>query len=295
MRRHSIARRFAPLLLAVLSAPWLQAQAPAPAESPSPGPPAQQASAAIPAPQPPEVIPLHRYRIEAGSFDNVVSNGFGHWFGGTLSFSANPSDRIGFWTSFTSQNRPGETEHNAGAGTLINWTPWFYTNLGVSGFGPDDPAAFFPRFRYDATANLKLPPSGLILFGGITRLYYGRPSNLRIIHAGAILYAGQWVFQGGVDFNNSRPGEHKSTAGNGAVQFGQEGRYWLGLRGGGGREAWQTLTRDPQTVEFRGYSGSVFFRKWLTSSFGMDVSYSYYLKRTAYRIHGTELKFFFEF
>ena len=168
--------------------------------------------------------------------------------------------------------------------------------MALSGGGPDDPAAFFPRVRYDATANVKIPRvPGLILNGGITRLYFGTPNSGRFLRSGAVYYWKRFVFQGTVYFNNSRPGDLKSKSGSGAVQYGQEGRYWLGLAAGGGREAWQTLALTPQDAEFSSYSASVFLRKWLAPSYGFAASYGYTVKRAAYRIHGLEFKFFLDF
>ncbi|MBI4463182.1 MAG: YaiO family outer membrane beta-barrel protein [Acidobacteria bacterium] len=256
--------------------------APLPSETPDP-------------PSPSEPI-ARRFRMEITSFDNAVSNGFGQWWGSGLHLSYRPSAR---WTASGQlfwQHRPGQSERLFGIGTLVHWTPWFSTDLAVSGGGPDKPEAFFPQLRYDLTANLKLPPlPGLILTGGLTRLYFGTPNNGRVTRFGAIYYWDRFVFQGTLYFNNARPGNRKSKSVSGAVQYGQEGRYWAGWVAGGGREAWQTLSLTPQDVEFSSYSTSLFFRKWLTPSYGVALSYGYSVKRAAYRIHGLEMKFFLDF
>ncbi|MBI4460035.1 MAG: YaiO family outer membrane beta-barrel protein, partial [Acidobacteria bacterium] len=111
--------------------------------------------------------PRRGYHLEFGSFDSVVNNGFGHWWGGDLQLSYKPSGRMVVSGQLLSQSRPGETEQFLGVGALVNWSKWFYTNSSVSGGGPDDSAAFFPRLRYDLAAGLKLPTvPGLILTGG---------------------------------------------------------------------------------------------------------------------------------
>ena len=239
---------------------------------------------------------VRRFRLEARGFDNIVSNDFGHWVGTGLNLSYQQSDRLAVSGGLISQRRPGETERLFAVGALVNWSEWFYTNLELSGGGPDNPAAFFPQLRYDATANLKIPPlPGLILTGGLTRLYFGSPVNGRVSRAGAIYYWRNFVFQGSLNFNNVRPGNRKSKSVSGAVQYGREGSYWAGLAAGGGREAWQTLALTPQEVEFSSYSYSVFLRKWLNPSYGIAAAYSYSLKRTAYQINGLEMKFFLDF
>ena len=239
---------------------------------------------------------VRQFRLEAGGFDNIVSNDFGHWAGTSLDLSYQRSDRLAVSGGVTSQRRPGETERLFAFGALVNWSEWFYTNLELSGGGPDNPAAFFPQLRYDATVSLKIPPlPGLILTGGLTRLYFGSPVNGGVSRAGAIYYWKSFVFQGSLNFNNVRPGNRKSKSVSGAVQYGREGSYWAGLAAGGGREAWQTLALTPQEVEFSSYSYSVFLRKWLDPSYGIAAAYSYSLKRTAYQINGLEMKFFLDF
>ena len=239
---------------------------------------------------------VRRFRLEARGFDNIVSNDFGHWVGTGLNLSYQQSDQLAVSGGMISQWRPGETERLFAFGALVNWSEWFYTNLELSGGGPDNPAAFFPQLRYDATANLKIPSlPGLILTGGLTRLYFGSPVNGRVSRAGAIYYWRNFVFQGSLNFNNVRPGNRKSKSVSGAVQYGREGSYWAGLAAGGGREAWQTLALTPQEVEFSSYSYSVFLRKWLNPSYGIAAAYSYSLKRTAYQINGLEMKFFLDF
>jgi len=239
---------------------------------------------------------VRRFRLEATTFDNAVSNGFGQWWGGGLHLSYQPSARWKASSQFYWQNRPGGSERLFAASALVDWSGWFSTDLALSGGGPDDPAAFFPHLRYDLTANLKIPPiPGLILTGGLTRLYFGTPTNGRVARLGSIYYWNRFVFQGTLFFNNSRPGNHKSKSVSGAVQYGQEGHYWAGLVTGGGREAWQTLSLTPQDAEFTSYSASLFLRKWLAPSYGAAFSYHYSVKRAAYRIHGMEMKFFWDF
>ena len=238
----------------------------------------------------------YRYRLEVAGFDNHVSNQFGRWWGGGMSLAANLSERLRLSGQLLSQSRPGETEQLAGLSALVHWSPSLYSNIALSGGGADTPEAFFPRVRYDVTVNWKVPRiPGLILNGGWTRLYFGAPYNGRVLQAGAIYYWRRWVFQQTIFFNNAQPGSLPSKSVQGAVQYGREGGYWLGLTAGGGREAWQSLTLIPQDVEFSSYSTSIFLRKWLTPTSGIVVSYDYAVKRAAYRIHGLGIKFFVDF
>jgi len=236
-----------------------------------------------------------RFHVEGSAFLNSVSNGFGRWWGGGLEFAWTPPSRMMVSGEVISQARPGVVEQLAGLRTLVNWTKWFYTDATISGGGPNDAVAFFPRFRYDATANFKISNSGLVLNAGYTRLYFGPPVSGEVIRAGAIYYWRKFVVQGNGNWNTAHPGNQKSASGTGALQYGREGRYWLGIVAGGGHEAWQTLSLTPQDIQFTSYSGSVFVRKWLSPRSVFAAAYNYSLKRTAYRINGVELKLFVDF
>jgi YaiO family outer membrane protein len=142
---------------------------------------------------------------------------------------------------------------------------------------------------------LKTPLRGFHLTGGWTRLEYGNPVGGRILRAGFLQYAGKVILQGTVNFNNNRPGNRKSVDGIGSIQYGEEGRYWIGTVAGGGREAWQTQGLFPSNVEFDGYHVSPFARFWITRSFGMALRYNYFIKKTAYHSNGAEVRLFWQF
>jgi YaiO family outer membrane protein len=234
-------------------------------------------------------------RIELSQWGRVVSDGFGNWHGGGLHVYLDPSPRFSLAGEAFFERRPGEIEQAGALGATIHLTPWFYTSLSASGGGPDDPNAFFPRYRYDINGTLATPIPGFHLTGGWTRLEYGNPVGGRILRAGFLQYAGKVILQGSVNVNNNRPGNHKSVDGVGSIQVGEEGRYWVGLTAGGGREAWQTQGLFPSSVEFDGYNLSFFTRFWLTRSFGLGLRYNHLTKRDAYRSQGGEFRFFWQF
>jgi len=206
-----------------------------------------------------------------------------------------PTPRLSLMGEAFYEYRPSETEQGGTFGATIHLTPWFYTTLTVSGGGPDDSAAFIPRYRYDVNGTLKTPIAGFLITGGWTRLEYGNPVSGRILRAGFLQYAGKVILQGTVNFNNSRPGNRKSVDGIGSIQIGHEGRYWVGATAGGGTEAWQTQGLFPSNVQFDGYHLSFFTRKWITRSFGVASRYNYSIKRTAFHSNGGEISFFWQF
>src|SRR5450759_1922397 len=103
-----------------------------------------------------------RFRLEGEGFNNAVSNGFGNWWGGGVDVAWRPSAKVMAEGSMVSERRPGtdggdDAESIAALRTLVDWTKWFYTDVTLSGGGKGDPAAFFPRLRYDLAANVKIP------------------------------------------------------------------------------------------------------------------------------------------
>lgn len=239
---------------------------------------------------------FRHFRLEATGFDHMVSNRLGHWWGGGLELSWRAPARATISASIQSEQRPGEEERYGVFRTVVDLSKHVYIDASIGAGGPDSPAAYFPRYRYDWTMNLKVPRvPGLIFFGGATRLQFGTPVRGDILRTGAILYWRRFVFQSNVNMNNSRPGNRRSLSSGGAFQYGQEGRYWMGVSASGGHEAWQTLGLRPQDVDFSSNSASIFGRKWLTPAFGVAGAYNYSLKRTAYHMNGLEFKVFAEF
>jgi len=106
---------------------------------------------------------------------------------------------------------------------------------------------------------------------------------------------GPLILQGTAFFNNVRPGNRESVSGTFAAQYGHEGSYWVGASTGGGKEAWQTQGVVAQNVEFTGYNMSMFARKWITKNFGINATYNYSIRKTAYRYNGFEFRAFWEF
>jgi YaiO family outer membrane protein len=281
--RMAAAAEPAPRELAVLASP--EPSAPAVAE-----PPEQLTQ--LPPPSAPRPF---LGRIEVSQWGSSVSNGFGNWYGGGVHLFLDPIPRVSLLGEVFYEHRPNETEQAGVFGATIHLTRWFYTTLTISGGGPDDSAAFIPRYRYDINGTLATPIHGFMLTGGWTRLQYGNPVSGRILRGGFIQYAGKVILQGTVNFNNTRPGNHKSVDGIGSIQIGREGHYWIGATGGGGTEAWQTIGLFPANVQFDGYNLSFFIRKWITRSFGVVFRYSYFIKHTAYHSNAGEFRFFWQF
>ncbi|MCU1334684.1 MAG: hypothetical protein JWO19_265 [Bryobacterales bacterium] len=240
--------------------------------------------------------PLSPIRVEFGGYSSHVNNGFGTWSGG----EAQLWYRSRYFTpSFTvdRQTRPAGTQWNYTFFSYLNWSKSFYTIQGFSWAPQKDPnAVYFPQRRYDIRGYWKLPPEQKFLIGaGYTRFDLGAAGHGQIFSAGSLYYHGKWVFDANLFINRSQPGDLYSASGLVSAQYGQEGRQWVGVTAGGGRELYQLVGQTPFEVRFMSYSLSTFYRRWLTKHTGVVFSGDYVDKLDAYRRGGGSVRLFFEF
>lgn len=239
---------------------------------------------------------LSPIRLEFGGYSSYVNNGFGNWSGG----QAQLWYRSRFFTpAFTvdRQTRPQGTQWNYAFFSYANWTKSFYTTQGFSWAPQKDPLdVYFPQKRYDIKAYWKLlPEKNFVIDAGFTRFDLGAPGHGQIFSAGSLYYHGKWVVDGNLFINRSQPGNLYSASGLLAVQRGQEGRYWVGVTVGGGRELYQLIGQTPFEARFMSYSLGTFYRKWFSKHAGVVFSGDYLDKLNAYRQAGGSARLFFEF
>jgi len=87
-------------------------------------------------------------------------------------------------------------------------------------------------------------------------------------------------------FNRSYPSAAPSWSGAGAIQYGEEKRYWIGGAFNGGHLAYQTISLTPYDVRFVTYGPSIFYSKWLDRRWGITFRYEYQDKVDAFQRHG---------
>lgn len=256
----------------------------------------------IPQPPPPattaptyEVLP---FRLEVGGYENYVDNGYGNWRGGDAQLWYRGNSFFVPAFTFDSQTRPAGTQQNYGFLSYLNWTKSFYTVQGFSVAPQHDgiQTIYFPKHRYDVTAYWKLPPKrNLVIGAGFTRFDLGAPGYGEIFSLGAIYYHGKFVFQGTGYVNRNQPGVLYSGSGTLAVQYGQEGKSWLGGNVSGGHLLYRFAGQTPFDVRFYGYSFQGFYRKWLTRHTGIVTTLEYQNQVTAFQRFGANVSLFFEF
>jgi YaiO family outer membrane protein len=245
---------------------------------------------------PPDTAQLP-FRLEMGGYGSHVDNGYGNWYGGQTLLWIRTNPVFIPMIAFDSQTRPTGTQQNYSFFSYLNWTKSFYTTQGFSDAPQDNAlAVYFPKRRYDIKANWKvLHEKSLVLGAGYTRFDLGAQGHGQIFNAGAIWYHKKLVVDGNIFVNRNQPGDFYSAAGTLAVQYGTEGKSWLGVTTGGGRELYRYVGQTVLDVRHNDYSFSAFYRRWLTRHVGVVVRFDYENLFDAFQRAGGASSLFFEF
>lgn len=241
-----------------------------------------------------EVLPI---RVEMGGYAAQVDHGLGTWRGADAEVWVRGSTVFVPMFAVHTETRPEGTRGNYTFFSYLNWSKNFYTTQGFS-WSPQTPGkpAFFARYRYDLKAHYKLPSArNVVLTAGYTRFDYGVPAHGDRYSAGLLLYHKKWVVEGNGYVMRNQPGNLIAGSGDIAVQYGREGRYWIGTRFGGGRELYQYVVTTPLEVRLGSVSNYTFFRKWLSRNAGFVIFAEFQNRMDLYRRMGGGARIFVEF
>ena len=242
-------------------------------------------------------LPQLPYRLELGGYGSHVTEGFGDWWGEQATLWVRSSSFFVPAFLFGSETRPQGTQQNYGFFSYLNWTKSFYTTQAFSA-APQNTVAtiYFPKWRYDVKANWKVGSArNLVLGAGYTHFDLGEPGHGEIFNAGAIWYHRKLVVEGDLFVNRNQPGDLVSSSGLLSAQYGQEGKSWLGVTVGGGRELYQFVGQTPFNLQFSDVSFAAFYRRWLTRHVGVVLRAEYQDRMGAYQRAGGASSLFFEF
>ena len=236
-------------------------------------------------------------RIEIGAYQSWVNQGLGNWRGLNAELWLRRRSRFVSGLAVDSETRPTGTQQNYAFLSFMNWTPSFYTTQCVSGAPRrSDTAVYFPKIRYDVRANWKLPPGQRVILGaGFTHFDFGGPFEGEIYNLGSLYYRGKLVLAGDLFINRSRPGNLTSASGSVSLQYGTEGKYWIGLTGSGGQELYRIELYTPLDVRLNSFTVDLFYRRWISRHVGYLVRATYHDKLESYRRAGVSGRLFFDF
>jgi len=212
--------------------------------------------------------------IEAGGAYMALTNGFGYWAGGYGRGVITRGNNI--WNAeFNSEHEFRDSGVYLAAGDTYNFNTDWYGSLtlgsSVGGF-------FWPRFRGDGFINKKwMGRKQLVSTFGFG--YY----MAKDVHRDHSFFAGStyyftkpWILEEGIRFNVSNPGSVFSPAGFVAVTHGRKQQYYLTLRAGFGKEAYQLVGQTVTLTDFESQTLTVTWRRWVGTNWGLNLVGDYY-------------------
>jgi YaiO family outer membrane protein len=226
--------------------------------------------------------------VDVGGFYQSLDNGYSDWRGADLRVSLT-SPALSPFVSVSTQHRREGHQENFGLGSYVTIDRHFYAIGGVSA-APGGTAVLYPRLRADVAlvSDTRVVP-GLMIATGLTYLMADRGSTGEIVSVGPIWYRGPLIVTAALRLNHDGVGGANSGSGDVGVQYGAQGRYWIGAGFGTGREAYQLLSATPFDVRFTNVGGSLFYQRWLTAKTAITTRFDYEHKLTAYRRRGITL------
>lgn len=221
-----------------------------------------------------------------------LTNGFGDWRDVTLRGAYEVGDHV-LQLELASKRQFGESGVFLGLADTYTFNQDWYGSLSV---GAGDGAFYLPTYRVDGSLYRKfLEKRNLVASLGAG--YYKAPAGNvdRNINVGATYYFdGPWIVEGGVRFNNSRPGSIDTRQQFASVTYGRVRQYLITARYGQGGEGYQTVAQNTQLVNFKSKEASLSWRYWLDSQSGFLISGEHY-RNPNYSRRGANIGFFHQY
>lgn len=214
--------------------------------------------------------------LEGGGNYHAVSNDFGDWSGqylkGELQF-----DKNNRWNAeLLNQREFGDTGQYGAIGNTHIFNEDWYSVINVgAGINGD----FLPRHRVDAFINRKwMAQRQLVTTLGIGEYKAMDSHDDKSLFLGTSYYAQTipWIFEAGIRFNQSDPGNVNSISQFVAVTQGRDKEHFITLRYGFGKEAYQIISSGQTLSEFNSQEVSLQLRKWVGSNWGFNTRAEYY-------------------
>ncbi|GAC1432170.1 MAG: hypothetical protein NVSMB68_04620 [Thermoanaerobaculia bacterium] len=279
--------RAVPFMLLIILTTTMHAQQTVPGGVASPQPPSAAAAPGVE-----KETPFH---LELGTFYSSLSNGYGDWRGADmrLFYTTRRATPI---LQISRQSHAGASQWNFGLASYITLNDRYYAIVGASQ-APDRGTVLYPRTRLDAAILGNVAAvRGLVLSGGVTDIHGTTArSGGTIYSAGSLLYRGRAISSAVLRLNRDRRSGQRSYSEQVGMQYGEQGRYWVGASFTHGTEAYQIGGVIPFDVRFEGVGASAFAQRWVTRKQGFAVRYDYEHKYTAFVRAGGAITYFVDF
>ena len=222
-----------------------------------------------------------------------VTNGYGDWYGfhirglhheGSSTFLGEIAElqRFGERTTFGSINYIRDFDAD-----------WY----GAAGFAGTTAGTILPSARVDVSINRKLlSDRSLVLSFGAGYAWNRSDHQDQLYHVGFIWYVvPKWIVEAGWNYDIDAPGSVKAPAYYAAVTYGEVGKSIVAVRGGYGREAYQSVgVAANQLVDFKSKETSVRWRYWFNRKWSTQVQFEYY-HNPFYNRYGGEVSALYQF
>jgi YaiO family outer membrane protein len=217
---------------------------------------------------------LDRTSLELRLGAQRLTAGYPSWREGTLLLGHRSGAHL-WQAEISSQQRFGARGTYASIMDTYTIDPDWHASLAL---GAGDGAFFMPRRRIDAFLYRKLlADRSLVAFAGLGDYRAPDGHHDRSLALGAIHYfARPWVVQGGVRFNESRPGSVRTRQHFLAATYGRGRDDQWTARFGWGREGYLALGPGDVRVDFASREASLQWRRWIDASQGFAVSLEHY-------------------
>jgi YaiO family outer membrane protein len=237
--------------------------------------------------------------IEAGVNYSWVSANQGNWFGQGIRGEVQTDAKNRWKAEFLHQRQFRDSGNYFSIGNVHSFNEDWFSDISV---GTSTGGFFFPTYRIDAFLNKKWGENRNFL----TTIGVGRFQS-RDIYYDTSFYFGTayyflpyWIFENGIRFNVSNPGSITSATGFVALTNGRAENYFVTLRYGYGREAYQLIGPGNLLSEFYSHNAALVWRQWMLSDWGYDNDWGFntrleYYTNPNYNRIGTYFGVFREF
>jgi YaiO family outer membrane protein len=213
--------------------------------------------------------------IETGLNYHILTDGQDDWFGqylrGTIDFKH--KNIISYEVVHQEEFGDDGTFFSLGLTHVLNDDWYGSLTVGTSAGG-----FFWPRFRLDAFINRKwLEQRNLVTTVGFG--YYDAKDvhyDFSAFIGAAYYFESPWIVEVGLRYNFSQPGNVTAPGPFAAVTYGRNKPYYLVLRVGIGREAYQVVGPDQAITDFASQVVTLTWRQWLTREWGFKLQTEYY-------------------
>jgi YaiO family outer membrane protein len=213
--------------------------------------------------------------IETGLNYHILTDGQEDWFGQYLRGAVDIEHRNIVTYEVVHEEEFGDdgTFFSVGLTHVLN--PDWYGSLSV---GTSAGGFFWPKVRVDAFVSKKwLEQRNLITTIGFG--YYDAKDvhyDFSAFIGAAYYFESPWIVEAGLRYNFSQPGNVTAPGPFAAVTYGRNKAYYIVLRVGIGREAYQVVGPDEAITDFASQVVTLTWRHWLTQQWGFKLQTEYY-------------------